>query len=130
MWELQSNVFVRQGSIEELRSDEDEYLEVSLFDLLKAFASVLESQSTVEQEEIIFDEILVSDRIEHITEMLKEREHIIFTEIFSPRPNRPEVVATFLAILEMAKMKMITISQHRVFGEIRLTRKFTLEQIG
>ena len=127
--EFQADVYMRHNEPEDLEGGREEYLEVSLFDLLKAFASVLESQSTVEQEEIIFDEILVSDRIEYITELLKESDFIIFTEIFINRPSRPEVVATFLAILEMAKTKIIKIVQHRVFGEIRLVRNFSSKQI-
>ncbi|PKL38056.1 MAG: ribulose phosphate epimerase [Spirochaetae bacterium HGW-Spirochaetae-1] len=128
-FEFQADVYTRHNEPEDLEAGTEEYLDVSLFDLLRAFANVLESQSTVEQEEIIFDEILVSDRIEYITELLKENDFIVFIEIFQNRPSRPEVVATFLAILEMAKTKIIKIVQHRVFGEIRLVRNFSSKQI-
>ncbi len=130
MWEMQTDVYTRDPDPGELGTDEnDDYLEVSLFDLLKAFASVLDSQSTVEQEEIVFDEILVSDRIEYIAELLKESEYILFTQIFSKRPGRAEIVASFLAILEMAKTRVARILQHRVFGEIRIYRNFSSEQV-
>lgn len=131
MWELQTDVYAREPDPKELGSDEnDDYLEVSLFDLLKAFASVLDSQSTVEQEEIVFDEILVSDRIEYIADLLKESEYILFTDIFTSRPGRAEIVASFLAILEMAKTKFARIMQHRVFGEIRIYRNFSSDQVS
>ncbi len=42
---------------------------------------------------------------------------------------RMEIVATFLAILEMAKMRRIKIMQHRVFGDIRIIRAFTVEAV-
>jgi len=131
MYEVQTNVYSREPGAPGLEPGEnDDYLEVSLFDLLKAFANVLDSQTTVEQEEIVFDEILVSDRIEHIADLLKEKEYILFAEIFTSRPNRAEIIASFLAILEMAKTKFAKILQHRVFGEIRIYRNFSSDQIA
>ena len=103
-------------------SAEPELIEVSLFDLLSAFAEVMDSAREIEQKEIVFDEILVSDRIALITELLKEKEQVLFVEIFSERPTRAEIVATFLAMLEMAKTRRLRIMQHRVFGDIRLFR--------
>ena len=131
MYEVQTNVYSREPGTPGLEpAENDDYLEVSLFDLLKAFANVLDSQTTVEQEEIIFDEILVSDRIEYIANLLKEKEYILFMEIFTTRPNRPEIIASFLAILEMAKTRFAKILQHRVFGEIRIYRNFSSDQIA
>lgn len=128
MYEVQNNVFIRNNDLDEL-GEEEYYLDVSLYDLLRAFSNVLDSTNEVETGEIIFDEILVSDRIEYITELLKEKEAILFTEIFSARPTKAEVIATFLAMLEMSKTRMVRVQQHRVFGEIRILRNFTLESI-
>jgi len=109
--------------------EEEYYIDVSLYELLKAFSNVLDATAEVDTREIVFDEILVSDRIEHITELLKEKEVILFTDIFSKKPTKAEVIATFLAMLEMSKTRMVRIQQHRVFGEIRILRNFTLEKI-
>ncbi|HOO73063.1 MAG TPA: segregation/condensation protein A [Spirochaetota bacterium] len=128
LYETRADIYTRDNDVEELIGT-DEYIEVSLFDLLKAFADVIESQSVIEQEEIIFDEILVSDRIEHITSLLKERDVVVFHEIFSLRPSRAEIVATFLAILEMTKTGIVKILQHRIFGDIRVLRNFILDEI-
>jgi segregation and condensation protein A len=117
----QSNHFMRQN-MEEIGTEQDDYINVTLFDLLKAFAEVMESRIEVEQKEIIFDEILVSDRIAFITELLKEKEHVLFSDLFGYRVTRPEIVASLLAILEMAKGKIIRIMQHKVFGTIRIGR--------
>ncbi|MCP4136529.1 MAG: segregation/condensation protein A [bacterium] len=128
-FDVQANAYSRSDDLSSLGEDE-EYLEVSLFDLLKAFADVLESQTTVEREEIVFDEILVSDRIDFIAGLLKEKEVILFVEIFSKRPKREEIVASFLAILEMAKTKMVKLFQYTAFGDIRIGRNFSLEQLS
>ncbi len=116
----QSNHFMRHNS-EEISADAEDYSNVTLFDLLKAFAEVMESRVEVPQREIIFDEILVSDRIAFIDDMLKAREVIAFADLFGLKVTRPEIVATFLAILEMSKSKRIRILQHKVFGTIRIT---------
>lgn len=128
MYEVQNNVFIRHNVLDDL-GEEEYYLDVSLYDLLKAFSNVLNSTNEVETGEIIFDEILVSERIEYIAELLKEKDAILFTEIFPSKPTKAEVIATFLAMLEMSKSRMVRIQQHRVFGEIRILRNFTLENI-
>ena len=51
LYDQRSDIFTRQNNLEEMVGT-DEYIEVSLFDLLKAFADVMESQSVIEQEEI------------------------------------------------------------------------------
>lgn len=121
MFELQADSYARVNPVD-TASAEPELVEVSLFDLLSAFAEVMDSAREIERKEIVFDEILVSDRIALITELLKEKEQLLFNEIFSERPTRAEIVATFLAMLEMAKTGGLRIMQHRVFGDIRLFR--------
>jgi len=128
MFERQDNVFVRNNVLTEL-GDEEYYFEVSLYDLLKAFSNVLNSVTAVETAEIVFDEILVSDRIEYIAELLKEKDVILFEEIFSANPTKAEIIASFLAVLEMTKTFMIKVQQHRVFGDIRIIRNFAIEDI-
>ena len=102
MFELQADSYARVNPVD-TASAEPELIEVSLFDLLSAFAEVMDSAREIEQKEIVFDEILVSDRIALITELLKEKEQVLFVEIFSERPTRAEIVATFLAMLEIGR---------------------------
>ncbi len=123
MFERQSDCFVRQNVPGEVAGD-DLYLEVSLFDLLRAFASVIDSQETIEQEEIVFDEVLVSDRIAALMDILRNRESVLFEELVTAASGRATIIASFLAILEMSKMRRIRIMQHRIFGEIRIFRTF------
>ena len=100
----------------------DEFGDVSLFDLLKAFAEIMESQKAVDETEIIFDEILVSDRIEYIKNLLHARDVIHFNELFPAKPSRMEVVVSFMAILELAKTKIVKLLQHAIFGTIRIAK--------
>lgn len=119
-YEKQSAHFYRQNVITD--AIEEEFVGASLFDLLKAFAYILESEESVEQEEIVFDEVLVSDKIEFISGLLMEKDQISFRDIFSEKPGRIEIIASFLAILEMTKSKNIRIMQHVLYGEIIIVR--------
>ena len=74
--------------------------------------------------EIEFDEVLVSDRIEHIATLLKKKKQITFNDIFSFRPSVGEIIASFLAILEMTKGKQIKIMQYMNFGDIIILRNY------
>jgi len=117
----QANHFGRENR-EIIGEGMEDYVDVTLFDLLKAFAEVMESRVEVKQEEIVFDEILVSDRIAYITELLNVKESVVFTDLFGFRNSRAEIVASFLAILEMAKSNVVRILQHKVFGTIRIVK--------
>ncbi|MCX7678852.1 MAG: segregation/condensation protein A [Spirochaetes bacterium] len=117
----QSNCFFRKQNPVEIVGNEI-YVEVTLFDLLKAFSEIIDAQETIAQEEILLDEILISDMILHIENALAIRDGIVFTELFSTSPSRMMIAVTFLAVLELAKMRRIKLLQHRLFGEIRIFR--------
>jgi segregation and condensation protein A len=122
-FEMQADSYTRENVLKGM-FQEEELIEVSLFDLLSAFADIMDTRGEIEQKEIVFDEILVSDRIIFIVDLLRRSEQILFADIFSDRPTRMEIVATFLAVLELAKTSRIRIMQHRVFGDIRIMRIF------
>jgi segregation and condensation protein A len=123
--DAQADLFTR-NNIPGDGPDEEGYIEVSLFDLLSAFSDVIDSQETIEQEEIVFDEILVIDKINFIIDLLNKKDQIVFSELFPLKPGRPEIIATFLALLEMAKTSKIRLMQHVMFGEIRIFRAYAL----
>jgi segregation and condensation protein A len=113
--------YARVNALEEI-IEIDDFGEVSLFDLLKAFAEVIESDKDIDEKEIVFDEILVSDRIEYIKSMVEKRDVVHFPDIFTARPSRMEIVVTFMAILEMARTRIIKVLQHKIFGVIRIVK--------
>jgi len=120
-YETSSSRYARENRLDDI-IEIDDFGEVSLFDLLKAFAGVIESQKAMDEEEIVFDEILVSDRIEYIKSIMMKRDVIHFPEIFSTKPSRMEIVVTFMALLELARTKIVRLLQHKMFGTIRIVR--------
>jgi segregation and condensation protein A len=120
-FESSANRYTRENRLDDI-IEIDDFGEVSLFDLLKAFAEVIQSQKAVDEKEIVFDEILVSDRIEYIKNMLANRDVVHFPDIFTAKPSRMEIVVTFMAILELARTRIIRLLQHKVFGTIRIVK--------
>ena len=124
----QADIFMRHNIIEGM--DEITYSSLSLFDLLDAFAKITDTRKEIEQEELVFDEIQVKERIDHILSFLKEKESVAFMEIFSAKPSMAELIASFLAILELSKASLIKIVQEQFFSDISLVRSFSLSQVS
>jgi segregation and condensation protein A len=97
--------------------------DVSIFDLLNAVTGVLKRFSTREDLRDIFeDKWTVSEKIEHIIRMLAERGRALFSDLFEGVTSRTEIVVTFLALLELIRLKQIVATQSEAFGEIELRR--------
>ncbi len=120
----QQKVFTRPAQKIERVGDEEYVIEASLFELLDAFKHVLKaSQITVR--EIIHEEVKIEERVRIIREKLTEKESLTFEEIFTPESTRMEMVVTFLAMLELIRMKEIRILQTRLFDKIRIFKNKT-----
>jgi len=122
--EQQANIFARQGPDAGIEVDKDVPLaEVSIFDLINAFNDVLKKASAREDfREIIEEKFTVSDKIEEILYTLRDRSEMIFSELFANASSRAEVVVTFLALLELIRLKRLKVIQTEAFGEIHVMK--------
>jgi segregation and condensation protein A len=97
--------------------------EVSIFDLINAFQGVLKRINKKEDLREIFEEnFTVSDKIDLIVKMIASGVSLKFTELFANVASRTEVVVTFLAVLELIRLKQLRVTQTGEFGEIELSR--------
>jgi segregation and condensation protein A len=64
------------------------------------------------------DEISVKDRIRDIVDVLRQFETVRFSKLIRENMDKHEIVVTFLAILELMKMKHIRCFQHGLFDDI------------
>ncbi len=95
--------------------------EVSVFDLIGAFNAILKRLNATEETREIFEErYTVSDKIEWIGKMIAGGVALRFSELFSDAATRTEVVVTFLALLELIRLKQVRAVQTEAFGEIEL----------
>jgi segregation and condensation protein A len=97
--------------------------EASLFDLINAVSEILKRVGQREGfREIFEDKWTVSEKIEFLVKLLAERASVKFSELFSGATSRVEVVCTFLALLELIRLKQLVCAQSGEFGEIEISR--------
>jgi segregation and condensation protein A len=92
-------------------------IEVGIFDLVAAFRDVLDNSESAEwKHEVETEHVTVRDRMMVVMDLLEANESIEFMRIFespggSGRTSRPVLVATFLAVLELARLAALRIYQ-------------------
>lgn len=94
--------------------------ETSLFELLDAFQRVLDRVRGDLAFEVTAERISIQERISQITERLQGKRSVAFDDLFDEVRTTYDVVVTFLAILEMAKMRMMRIYQREPHAPIHL----------
>jgi segregation and condensation protein A len=94
--------------------------EATLLDLLSAVNAVLKRFSSRggEARDVFEDRWTVSEKIEVLVAAVRERRGIRFTELFDLAATRTEVVVTFLAVLELIRLRLIVAAQSEAFAEI------------
>lgn len=98
----------------------------SIFDLLNAVNGILQRFNDREDLRDIFeDRWTVSEKIETILGRIRTTSRLRFTELFSDATSRMEVVVTFLAVLELIRLRQIEVGQSESFGEIEITPGLT-----
>ena len=94
-----------------------------MFDLINAVNAILKRVGQREDSRDIFeDKWTVSEKIEQIARLLTERLTLKFSEFFTNATSRSEVVVTFLAMLELIRLKQIVAVQSEAFSEIEIRR--------
>lgn len=98
-------------------------LEVDLFSLLKAFQSVLARSKTGPQVMLPAEIVPIETRIQQLMDRLSETQACGFEELFADASSRGELITTFLALLEMIRMKVVRVFQSATAGPIRVYKR-------
>jgi segregation and condensation protein A len=97
--------------------------QASIFDLVGAVNIILKRFNEREDLRDIFeDKWSVSEKIQLIMQTISERAALRFSELFQNAGSRSEIVVTFLALLELIRLKQIVAVQAEAFGEIDICR--------
>ena len=123
---LRSAQFMRPDSrVADAAGDEYEpELEVDLFSLLAAFRGVLERANRRPPMVIPPEQISIELRIEQLLNRLSETEACGFEDLFNDGDgSRPFMIVTFLALLEMIRLKLVRVFQTGGFGAIRVYKR-------
>jgi len=98
-------------------------LEVDLFSLMAAFRNVLQRARERPQVQLPPEYISIEARIEALLERLSETEACGFEDLFDDVDTRPGLIVTFLALLEMIRLKLVRVFQAGSFGPIRVYKR-------
>ena len=122
---LRENLFPRSPVTPELAPQETLLVEeVGIFDLINAFQKVLKrlEKKPEDLREIFAENFTVSDKIDHVLRVLHVGVSLRFDELFADAASRTEIVVTFLAMLELIRLKQLRVRQDTHFGEIWIDR--------
>ena len=98
-------------------------IEVDLFSLLQAFQAVMARARERRPLELPEELVSIERRIEQLNARLSETEACGFEDLFEGDRSRPELVTTFLALLEMVRLKLVRLFQSGPFAPIRVYRR-------
>lgn len=96
--------------------------ELGIFDLIRAFQKVLARFEKVDLREIADDHFTVADKIEYLLSAVTPGTQIAFMNLFAAATTREEVIVTFVAMLELIKLRQFRVNQDHLLGEITLFR--------
>ena len=117
---LGDKIFTRHTKSMDFLKDDQELVQVGLFELIDAFQRILQKVSKEHTVDLSADTISVKDRMNAIINELEEKGSIAFLEMFPENPQRMDIIVTFLALLELMKLNLARVAQHAQSGTIRI----------
>ena len=106
----------------------EEMLEAGLYDLIGAFKELLERRRTLVAHEVAGEGKSVEQRMGDLLELIREGESLDFLELFASLETKADMIVTFLALLELIRLKRVKVYQRGMFGPIRVFRPLGPEQ--
>jgi segregation and condensation protein A len=118
----QENIYARIPGRVDFEPEAPLRPDVSVFDLINAVNTILKRFGERDTGRDVFaDPWTVSQKIEHLLNVSKTKSTMRFSELFAETTSRSEVVVTFLALLELIRMKHLRVLQPEPFSEIEIS---------
>lgn len=106
------DIFFRGSALEEaVHTGLPPLAQVPLFSLVEAFQGVLAKSKIKLSHDVVHERITLTDRINELVDVLRVRRRLQFEELFSDLSTKFDLVITFLALLEMTKLRMTRLVQ-------------------
>jgi segregation and condensation protein A len=113
------DIFLRGAPVEEAANQGLAPLaEIPIYALVDAFQRVLDRSKIELSHDLVADRISISDRIAELSDLLAIRKRLEFDELFEGMASKGDLVITFLALLEMAKLRMMRLLQSEPLGPL------------
>lgn len=107
--------------VEAADSEEETSHDVTLFDLMEVLSDLLKEAKTYNPHEVNLEKVSVKEKIEIITKKISIEGSLTFRSLFDKASSKNDIIATFLALLELVKMKKVRAFQGETFGVIRIS---------
>ena len=121
---LERQVWTRGAEEEKPNPDDQPLRQVSSFALVEALAQAMARVKVKQVHDVVVDRISITDRLNELVDSLRDIGAVRFFDCFNtdkpPAQLRHELVVTFMAVLEMARLGMVSILQHEDLGDIYL----------
>jgi segregation and condensation protein A len=125
---LNRDVFTRRSE-EAQEGDAVQFEQVTVFDLLSAFQKVLKRFPEERDHTVTLERISVREKMSLLLDRLRGSSKWVFQSLFEEAVSRMEVIVTFLALLELIKMRAVRVVQEERMGPIHIESAAPLEEV-
>src|SRR5438034_4647394 len=127
---LEDAMWSQPGIGEFVEAEDEPGLAVSVFDLVTVFREILERAKKRPQLEIRREEVTVAEMIERIRQVLMGTPYAVrLDDVMAGYVTRQALVALLLALLEMVRLRAVTLRQKELFAPITIHRSKRFEEI-
>ncbi len=116
------NMKLYKQQIQKNRTGEEPELEIdaTLFDLLTAFKRAMDNMRKITVHQVKTFKVSLDDQVGYVLEQLTGKTHVFFSELVKAFNEKIYLVVTFMALLDLMKVNIISVKQSQVFGDIRI----------
>lgn len=133
----QGDVYTKKPEIiedvKETSKDEDIFKNITLLDLYNLYNTVItnylakQNKENVIQKKIYEDKYKIEDKMDELLSSIEDKKIVKFAQIIEKNESKLETVVTFLALLELIKLRMVKAYQDESFNEILIERRENIE---
>jgi segregation and condensation protein A len=105
---------------EDVEGSERTIKEIGIFELVEAFRSMVARSSATEIMEIDVEQVSLAERINEVIDELNKKKTLTFSDLIGEISDKMRLIYTFLAILELVKLRIIKVYQTVSYGTIRI----------
>lgn len=117
---LGDTIFARRANVRDFIKEDQDLIQVGLFELIDAFQKILKNVGKDHHVDMGADQVSVKDRMQAMVDILEEKGSVTFEDLFAERAEKHFLIVTFLALLELMKLNLITVVQNSQTSTIRI----------
>lgn len=115
---IADSIWVRGGN--EFEEEEKEAVSATVFDLVKAFHSIVERHKDQVVMEVAHEHVTLEQKLDELRKLISVKKEILFSSFLAYPISRIHLVITFFALLEMTRLAEVRLFQEQLFADIRI----------